>query len=66
MCTIVISTIVDSDELFSPAQLITVPSRLLVMFIIVMVDTKGSAPGEGTRENVKSAELIVIGAIVGF
>ena len=62
MCTVVISTIVDSDELFSPEQLIIVPSRLLFTFIIVMVDTKGSALGEETRENEKSAEFIVIGA----
>ena len=61
MCTVVISTIVDSDELFSPVQVIIVPSRLLVMFIIVMVVTKGSAPGEETREKVKLAEFISIG-----
>ena len=65
MCTVVIS-ILESDELFSPEQLIIVPSRLLVTFIIIMVDTKGSAPGEETRENVKLAEFIVIGKIVGF
>ena len=62
----VISTTLDTNELFSPVQVIIVPSRFLVMFIIVMVDTKGSAPGEETRENVKSAEFIAIGAIVGF
>ena len=42
--------------------MITVPSRLLFTFIIIMVVTKGSAPGEDSRENVKSAEFIVIGA----
>jgi hypothetical protein len=42
---------------------ITVPSRLLVTFIIVMVDTKGSALGEETRENVKLVESIKIGKI---
>ena len=52
----------DTDELFSPEQLMTVPSRLLFTFIIVMVDTKGSAPVEDSRENVKSAEFIVIDA----
>ena len=36
------------------------------MFIIVMVDTKGSAPGEETRENVKLAESISIGLTTGF
>ena len=66
MCTVVISTTLDTNELFSPEQLIIVPSRLLVMFIIVMVDTKGSAPGEETRKNVKLAESISIGMIVGF
>jgi hypothetical protein len=33
------------------------------MFIIVIVDTKGSALGEETRENVKLAEFITIGKI---
>jgi hypothetical protein len=64
-CIIVISTTLDTDELFSPVQVITVP-RLRVTFIIVMVDTKGSAPGEETRANIKLAELKSIGVIVGF
>ena len=61
MCTLVISTIVESDKLFSPVQVIIVPSRLLVMFIIVMVVTKGSAPEEETRKIVKLAESTIIG-----
>jgi hypothetical protein len=47
-------------------QVITVPSRLLVTFIIVIVDTKGSAPGEETLENVKLAESISIGETTTF
>ena len=66
MCIVVISTTLDINELFSPVQLIIVPSRLLVMFIIVMVDTKGSAPGEETRENVKTIESTIIGLINTF
>jgi hypothetical protein len=65
-CTVVISTTLDTDELFSPVQVITVPSRLLVTFIIVMVDTKGNAPGEETRENVKLTEFISIGTTTRF
>ena len=65
-CIVVINTTLDTDELFCPVQLIIVPSRLLVMFIIVMVDAKGSTPGEETRENVKLAESISIGLTTGF
>jgi hypothetical protein len=65
-CNVVISTTLDTDELFSPVQVITVPSRLLVTFIIIMVDTKGSALGEETRENIKVAEFISIGEITTF
>ena len=54
------------DELFMPVQLTTVPFRVLVTFFIVMVDTKGSAPGEESLENVKLAEFIIVGEIVGF
>ena len=61
MCTVVINTTLEMNELFSPVQLIIVPSRLLVTFIIIMVDTKGSAPGEETREKVKLVESISIG-----
>jgi hypothetical protein len=31
-----------------------------------MFDTKGSAPGEETRENVKVAELIIVGETTTF
>ena len=55
------ATTLDTNELFCPVQVITVPSRLLVMFIIVMVDTNGSTPGEETRENVKLVESTIIG-----
>jgi hypothetical protein len=65
-CNVVINTTLDTDELFSPVQVITVPSRLLVTFIIIMVDTKGSAPGEETRANTKLAEFSSIGMIVGI
>jgi hypothetical protein len=65
-CIIVISATLDTDELFSPVQLITVPSRLLITFIIVMIDTKGNALGEETRENVKVAEFISIGSTTTF
>ena len=60
MCTVIINTTLDINEMFSPVQLIIVPSRLLVIFIIVMVVAKGSAPGEETREKVKLAEFISI------
>ena len=66
MCTVVISTVIESDKLFSPVQMIIVPSRLLVTFIIIMVVTKGSAPGEETRENVNLAESIIIGETTTF
>jgi hypothetical protein len=36
------------------------------MFIIVMFDTKGSALGEETCENVKVAEFISIGETTTF
>ena len=66
MRIVFISTTLDIDELFIPVQLTTVPSRLLVTFFIIMFDTKGSAPGEESHENVKLAEFISIGEIVGF
>ena len=66
MCIVFTSTTLDIDELFIPVQLTTVPSRLLVTFFIIMVDTKGNAPEEESRENVKLAEFASIGEIVGF
>ena len=65
-CSVFISTTLDIDELFMPVQLTITPSKLLIMFIIVMVDTKGSAFCEETLKNVKLIEFIVIGVIVGF
>ena len=63
MCIVFISTTLDTDELFSPVQLTIVPSRLLVTFIIVIVDTKGNSLGEESRENIKLTEFIIIGKI---
>jgi hypothetical protein len=63
-CNVIIISTLDTDELFRPVQVITVPSRLLVTFIIVIVDTKGSAPREETRAKVKLAEFISIGEIL--
>ena len=65
-CSTFTSTTLDTDELFMPVQLTTVPSRLLFMFIIVMIDVKGSAFCEETLKNVKVVEFIIIGVIVGF
>ena len=59
-----ISTTLSTEEM--PVQLTTVLSRVLVTLFIVMVDTKGSVPGEESRENVKLAKFIIIGVIVGF
>ena len=52
----------DIDELF----MTTVLFRVTVTLFIIKVDTKGSAPGEASHENVKLAEFIIIGEIVGF
>ena len=51
----------DTDELFRPIQLTTIPSGLLFIFCIVMVDIKGSASCEETLENVKLVEFIING-----
>ena len=65
-CSTFIRTTLDTVELFMPVQLTIVPSRLLFMFIIVMIDTKGSAFCEETLKNVKVVEFITIGVIIGF
>ena len=61
------STTLDTDELLMPVQLITAPSRALVTFFIFFFFFIfiGSAPEEESRENVKLAEFIIIGEIVG-
>ena len=66
ICSTFINTTLDTDELFLPVQLTTIPSRSLFMFIIVMIDAKGSAFREETLKNVKLVEYIIIGVIVGF
>ena len=55
------STTLDTDELFRPIQLTTIPSRLSFIFCIVMVDIKGSVPCEETLENVKLVKFIING-----
>ena len=65
-CIVVISITLDIEELFMPVQLTILLSRLLVTFCIIMVDTRGSALGEESLENIKLAKPIIIGVIVGF
>ena len=42
ICIVFISTALDTDELFSPIQVITVSSKRLLTFSMVMVDSNGS------------------------
>ena len=64
--SIAFSTTLATNEVFMPVQLTTVPSRLLVTFIIVMVDTNGNAKGEESLENVKLEEFINTGVMARF
>ena len=63
MRIVVITTTLDTVELFMQVQLTTVPSRLLITlnFSIVMVDTKGSAIRGESLENVMCAVFNAIG-----
>ena len=65
MCIAFISTTLDTDEVFMPVQMTTIPSRVLVTFFIVMVEAKGSAPEEESLINVKLVEFIIIGERAG-
>ena len=66
ICTVVINTTLDTDELFCPVQVIIVPSKSLLTFSMVMVDTNGSAIGEESLENVMLVVFTLIGVITGL
>jgi hypothetical protein len=63
---VVISTTLDTDELFSPVQLITVPFRFIPALDIIIVDTNGRTVRGESLEIMIFIVFTLIGKITGL